>query len=88
VGIVRLPEFQGSVVLYINEYPIGIIATNVPDNLYGFIELQDCEGVALTPRRTVDEVSELEYLCVRRNLCEREEICEREKKFVREITSV
>ena len=57
MGIVRLPEFQGSVVLYINEYPIGIIATDVPESLYGFIELQDCEGVSLTPQRAIEEVS-------------------------------
>ncbi len=42
--------------MYINKSPVAIIATRVPDNLYGFIELQDCERVSLVANTTIDKV--------------------------------
>ncbi len=58
VGIIRVPEFNGSLIIYINGAPIGIIATSVPDRVYGFVELQgECERVALTRNRLVKHVS-------------------------------
>lgn len=54
VGIVRVPEFNGSLVVYINGAPIGVIATSVPAKVYGFIELQgDCEHISLCTSRTI-----------------------------------
>lgn len=53
-------------VIYINETPIGIIATKVPENLYGFVELQDCERVSLMPHRTIEEVRSTEKPHIKR----------------------
>ena len=58
VGIIRVPEFNGSLIIYINGAPIGIISTGVPDRVYGFVELQgECERVALTRNREIKNVS-------------------------------
>lgn len=57
VGVIRLPEFNGSLAVYINGAPLGIIATNVSDNVYGFIELQgECERVGISQCRTIQQV--------------------------------
>ena len=58
VGIIRLPEFNGSLVIYVNGAPIGIIATGVAENVYGFVEMQeDCEKVCMQGNRSVQNVS-------------------------------
>lgn len=59
VGIMRVPEFNGSLLIFIDGAPIGIIATGVPEKVYGFVELQgDCEKVCLSPVRSIQQVSE------------------------------
>ena len=53
----RTPEFNGSLVIFINGKEIGIIATAVPEEVYGFVELRgDNDKVAITGNSTVDEV--------------------------------
>jgi hypothetical protein len=52
VGIMRLPEFNGSLVIFINGAHLGVIATNVAEHVYGFVEMQgDCERVAILSRK-------------------------------------
>ena len=54
----RVPEFNGSLLIYIDGAPIGVIATSVPEKVYGFVELQgDCEKVCLSPVRSIQHVS-------------------------------
>lgn len=58
VGIMRVPEFNGSLLIFIDGAPIGVIATGVPEKVYGFVELQgDCEKVCLSPVRSIQHVS-------------------------------
>lgn len=65
VGIIRLPEFLGSLVIYINGAPIGIIATRVSDNVYGFVEMQgDCEKICISSNRTIKEVCTCNLDCM------------------------
>lgn len=57
VGVIYLPEFNGSLAVYINGAPLGIIATNVPENVYGFVELQgECVQVCATQNKTIQQV--------------------------------
>ena len=54
----RLPEYNGSLVVFINGAPLGIIATGVAENVYGFVELQgECESIALMHRK-IQQVSD------------------------------
>ena len=58
VGIMRVPEFNGSLLIFIDGAPIGIIATGIPEKVYGFVELQgDCEKVCLSPIRSIQQVN-------------------------------
>ena len=58
VGIMRVPEFNGSLLIFIDGAPIGIIATGIPEKVYGFVELQgDCEKVCLSPVRSIQQVN-------------------------------
>ena len=55
----RLPEFNGSLVIFINGEAIGIVATGIPEKMYGFIELQnDCERICITKCHGVKLVSD------------------------------
>ena len=59
VGLMRLPEFNGSLVIFINGEAIGIVATGIPEKMYGFIELQnDCERICITRCHGVKMVSD------------------------------
>ena len=50
----KCPEFEGALLFYINQECIGILATSVPDKVYGFVELhENCEKVTLTPVHSV-----------------------------------
>ena len=52
----RVPEFNGSLVVFVNGAPLGVIATDVAENVYGFVELQgECERVAII-RRKIQQV--------------------------------
>lgn len=56
VGVMRCPEFEGSLIFYINGKCIGILATSIPDKIYAFVELHvDCEKVTLTPVHSVPQ---------------------------------
>ena len=53
----RCPEFDGSLLFYLNQECIGIMATSVPDKVYAFIEMnENCERVTLTPVHSVSQV--------------------------------
>ena len=57
MGVIYLPEFNGSLAVYVNGAPLGIIATSVPENVYGFVELQgECSQVCTTQNRTIQQV--------------------------------
>ena len=59
LGVMRASEFGGSLIFFINGYSIGIVATGVPDNIYGFVELHgDCDTVTITPNSSVELVSQ------------------------------
>ena len=54
----RVAEFGGSLLFFINGYSIGIVATGIPETVYGFVELHgDCDTVILTPNSSVELVS-------------------------------
>ena len=47
MGVIRLPEFNGCLVVYIN----------VSENVYGFVELQgECEKISISQNRTIQQV--------------------------------
>lgn len=87
VGIMRVPEFSGSLLIYIDGAPIGIIATGVPEKVYGFVELQgDCEKVCLSPVRSIQhEALPLEIRSIRERDTEitklRQEVAEKSKEL-------
>ena len=57
VGVMRCPEFEGSLVFYINQEVIGIMATSVPDKVFAFVEMHDnCEKITITPVHSVSQV--------------------------------
>ena len=54
LGVMRVPEFSGSLIIFINGVSIGIVATGVAENVYGFVELNgDCDRVSITPNNTI-----------------------------------
>ena len=58
VGLMRVPEFNGSLVIFINGEAIGIVAKGIPEKMYGFVELQnDCDRVCITRCHAVKLVS-------------------------------
>ena len=58
LGTMRVPEFGGSLIIFINGMSIGVMATGLPEELYGFVELRgDNDRVAITENSTVEEVS-------------------------------
>ena len=57
MGVIYLPEFNGCLAVYINGAPLGIIATSVAENVYGFVELQgECSQICTTTNRTIQQV--------------------------------
>ena len=55
-----MPEYNGALVIYINGAPLGIISTDVADNVYGFVELQgDCERICITRNRKIKQVGNM-----------------------------
>ena len=58
----RTPEFGGSLVIFINGKSIGIVATDIPEEVFGFVELHgDCDNIIMTPDHRVEEVRRRGY---------------------------
>lgn len=57
MGVVREPEFGGSLIITINGAPIGIIATGVPEFVYAFVEIfGEVDRVKITETTRLAEV--------------------------------
>lgn len=86
VGVMRCPEFEGSLLLYLNQECVGVLATSVPDKVFAFVELSvECERVSLTP---VHSVSQESLPIEIREVREKESEVRRHKKTIQEKEEV
>lgn len=86
VGVMRCPEFEGSLLFYINQECIGILANSIPDKVFAFVELHgECERVTITPVHSIPQ----ENLPIEiREVREKEAEMRRHKKTIQEKEEV